>query len=143
MHGVVRHRSMTKVTADVQYSHMHPPCTPPGIMSRNRELFHSDMQEKQPPELQIEVRMKQKVTLRIPLGTQREASSPHWKGSTSRPRLDSSKDCPEGFLSGCQNTRNNYFSKKYIFWGLWEISKVTSNGTDDAMSLDIKYYAGI
>ena len=67
---------MAKGTADVQYSHMHPPCTPPGMMSRNRELFHSDMQEKQPPELQIEVQIEQKVTQRIPLDIQREAASP-------------------------------------------------------------------
>ena len=61
---------MAKGTADVQYSHMHPPCTPPGMMSRNRELFHSDMPEKQPPELQIEIQIEQKVTQRIPLDIQ-------------------------------------------------------------------------
>ena len=37
-------------------------------MSRNRELLHSDMPEKQPPELQIQAQRKQKVTQRTPCG---------------------------------------------------------------------------
>ena len=54
-------------------------------MSRNRELFHSDMPEKQPPELQIEVQIEQKVTQRIPLDIQREAASPQrYHGATRR-----------------------------------------------------------
>ena len=59
-------------------------------------------------------------------------------------RLDSSKDCPVGFLLGCQKNKKQLLVKKKIhIFGLWEISKVTSNGSDDAMSLDSKYSAGI